>query len=263
MLSLARPGSAQAAPPPNDLFSGAASVTDGFSQVLNTTQATTDANDNQLNGQVCHFPYTDASVWYAVTVATDTILTVDVSGSNYSAGVMVGVGTEGNLQEWVCGIEMVNLPALAGTTYYVLVFDYQSDGGGNGGTLDISIAEAQPPTLELTVDPTGTFDAQTGVATLTGTYTCEHATSLSLFATATQQVGQGRGAAVQGSGGFDNEFVVCDGLPHPWSTTTTPSSGRFAGGELLTETSASVCANFVGCVSSFVDQAVHLHGGKK
>ena len=70
--------------------------------MLDTTQATTDGDDAQLNAS-CGAPATDASVWYAFTAASDIGVVVDVSQSNYSAGVLVGVGSQGNLQTVACG----------------------------------------------------------------------------------------------------------------------------------------------------------------
>ena len=95
-------GTALAAAPNNDMFPGATAVTIGFSEVLDTTEATTDSDDAQLNAS-CGAPATDASVWYAFTASSDIGVVVDVSQSNYSAGVLVGVGTQGNLQIVTCG----------------------------------------------------------------------------------------------------------------------------------------------------------------
>ena len=81
---------ALAAPPTNDTFAGATPATVGFGEVLDTTDATTDSDDAQLNDE-CGAPATDASVWYAVEGA-DVGVVVDVSQSDYSAGVLVGTG---------------------------------------------------------------------------------------------------------------------------------------------------------------------------
>ena len=110
--------SALAAPPANDAFANATQALIGFSEVLDTTEATTDSDDAQLN-ESCGAPATDASVWY-VLQGTDQGIVVDVSQSNYSAGVLVGVGTQGNLQTVACGPGTVGFFATAGTTYYVL-----------------------------------------------------------------------------------------------------------------------------------------------
>src|SRR5688500_14132605 len=78
---------ALAAPPGNDTFGGATPATLGFSEVLDTTEATTDADDAQLNAS-CGAPATDASVWYSFA-GSDTGVVVDVSQSDYPAGVLV------------------------------------------------------------------------------------------------------------------------------------------------------------------------------
>jgi hypothetical protein len=55
------PPLALAAPPSNDTFASATLVDFGFSEVLDTTEATTDGDDAQLNAS-CGAPATDASV---------------------------------------------------------------------------------------------------------------------------------------------------------------------------------------------------------
>src|ERR1041385_4939969 len=75
---------ALAAPPTNDTFGGATLATIGFSEVIDTTEATTDADDSQLNSS-CGAPATDASVWYSID-GTDSGVVIDVSQSNYTAG---------------------------------------------------------------------------------------------------------------------------------------------------------------------------------
>src|SRR6266568_485749 len=80
---------ALAAPPLNDTFAKATAAAIGFSETLDTTEATTDSDDAQLNAS-CGAPATDASVWY-VLQGSDQGVVVDVSQSNYSAGVLVGV----------------------------------------------------------------------------------------------------------------------------------------------------------------------------
>jgi hypothetical protein len=105
---------ALAAPPGNDTFGGATAATLGFSEVLDTTEATTDADDAQLN-ESCGAPATDASVWYAFT-GSDIGVVVDVSQSDYTAGVLVGSGSQGNLLLEACGPGAVGFFASAGTT---------------------------------------------------------------------------------------------------------------------------------------------------
>jgi Family of unknown function (DUF6299) len=248
---------AAAAPPSNDTFGGATVASLGFSQTLDTTEATTDADDAQLNA-TCGAPATDASVWYAFTAAADGGVVVDVSQSNYSAGVLVGVGTQGSLETVTCGPGTVGFAAAAGTTYYILAIDDQEDGGGNGGTLQISFNEAPPPpTVDITVDPVGRVDAQTGEAFLTGTYTCSNGDFIEVSGEARQAVG--RFVVVGFFGFFD--VGTCDGTSHPWSATVVPENGKFAGGKAMTVTFAFSCGTFQ-CAEDFVEQTVRLRGGR-
>src|SRR5262245_36312750 len=220
---------ALAAPPSNDTFVGAKPVVVGDSEVLDTTEATTDSDDAQLNLS-CGAPATDASVWYALD-GSDTMVVVDVSQSGFSAGVLVGVGSQGNLQTVACGPGAVLFFAAAGTTYYVLAIDDQLGGGGNGGLLSISFNEVQAPTVDITLNPFGVFNAKTGTATISGTYTCTNGNFINAFGDARQNVG--RLATIVGSFGFF-DFGTCDGAPHSWSADVFPQSGQFRGGKALT-----------------------------
>lgn len=245
---------ALAAPPSNDTFANATLVTTGFSEVLNTTEATTDADDAQLNAS-CGAPATDASVWY-VLQGTDQGVIVDVSLSDYSAGVLVGVGSQGNLTTIACGPGAVGFFAAAGETYYILAIDDQFDGGGNGGNLSISFNEIPPPpTVDITVDRFGTFNSRTGTATISGTYTCTNGDFIDVFVDARQNVGR---FSILGSGSFF-DFGTCDGEPHPWSAEIFPQSGKFKGGKTLTLTFAVSCGPFE-CGFGFVEQTVQLRG---
>jgi hypothetical protein len=248
---------ALAVAPSNDTFGGATAATLGFSEELDTTEATTDADDAQLNTD-CGAPATDASVWYAFTVASDIGVVVDVSQSNYSAGVLVGVGNQGNLQIVACGPGTVGFFAEAGTTYYVLAIDDQFDGGGNGGTLSISFDEAPPPpTVDITLNRFGKFNARTGVATISGTYTCTDGDFIEVFVEAFQNVGR---FTITGFGGFF-DVGTCDGTPHAWSADVFSENGKFKGGKTMTVTFAFTCGAFE-CAEGFVEQTVQLRGKK-
>ena len=255
-LGLSAPA-ALAAPPNNDTFANATVVAVGFSEVLDTTEATTDADDAQLNAS-CGAPATDASVWY-VLQGSDQGVVVDVSQSDYSAGVLVGVGSQGNLQTVACAPGAVAFFAAAGTTYYVLAIDDQFDGSGNGGNLSISFNEIPPPpTVEITVNRFGTVNARTGVATISGTYTCTNGDFIDVFVDARQNVGR---FTILGSGEFF-DFGTCDGTPHTWAADVFPQNGKFAGGKTLTLNFATSCGIFE-CGFGFAEQKVQLRGGHK
>jgi len=249
---------ALAAPPTNDTFASATPVAIGFSEVLDTTEATTDGDDAQLNAS-CGAPATDASVWYALD-GSDTGVVVDVSQSDYSAGVLVGVGSQGSLDLVTCGPGAVAFFAAAGTTYYVLAIDDQLDGTGNGGSLSISFNEIPPPpTVDIAVNRFGRVNANTGVATISGTYTCTNGDFLDVFVDARQNVG--RFFSIFGSGSF-SDSGTCDGVPHTWAADVFPQTGKFGGGKALTVTFAVSCGPFE-CADGFVEQTIQLRGGAK
>ena len=246
---------ALAAPPTNDTFAGATPATVGFGEVLDTTDATTDSDDAQLNTD-CGAPATDASVWYVLEGA-DVGVAVDVSQSDYSAGVLVGVGTQGNLEIVTCGSGAVAFFAAAGTTYYVLAFDDQEDGSGNGGSLNISFIDVPPPpTVEIALNRFGRVDIHTGIATVSGSYTCTNGDFLDVFVDASQKVG--RGSVLAGGSFFATD--MCDGEPHAWTIDLNPENGRFAGGKTITVTFLFSCGEVL-CTDGFFEQTIQLRGG--
>jgi hypothetical protein len=249
---------AWAAAPGNDVFTGAIAVNSlPFSDSINTTEATTDADDAQLN-TFCGAPATDASVWYAIQ-GNDSTVIVDVSASDYSAGVLVGEGTQGNLNLVNCGPGAVAFFAAAGTTYYILAIDDQLNGDGlNGGTLNISISEIVTPTIDsFTVNRYGTVNTRTGVATISGTYACSHADFIDVLVDARQPVGR---FLILGSGEFF-DFSTCDGTPHTWAAQVFPQNGKFAGGKTMTVALAYSCG-LLECAFGYAEQTVQLRGKK-
>jgi hypothetical protein len=245
---------ALAAVPSNDTFAGASVIgAIPFSASLDTTEATTDADDVSANAN-CGAPATDASVWYSLTPTVDGGLVVDVSGSNYSAGVIVVTGSPGSFTLEACGPGAVGFFAATGTTYYLLLFDDQLDGSGNGGTLNVLVAEIPPPpTIDVTVNPRAQFNPHTGEATLSGTVTCS---GEAVFSFLDMELSQkvGRVATVRGFSSID---VLCDGATHAWSATIAPDSGEFRGGKGASVTFAVACGVFE-CSIDFEERRVQL-----
>lgn len=250
--SLAFAAPVLAAPPSNDTYAGATVIGSiPFSASLDTTEATTDADDAEANLQ-CGAPVTDASVWYQFTAAADGGLVVDVSSSDYPAGVIVVTGSPGSFSIVTCGPGAVAFQTFAGETYSILVFD-DTAGGANGGTLIINVEDIPPPpVVDVTVDPTGTFDAQTGSATITGTVTC---TGTADFAYMEVQLRQTVGRfTVSGYGFID---FACDGTTQPWSIVVLPDNGLFKGGRSVAVTFAVACGIFA-CGEDFEEAIVRL-----
>lgn len=245
---------ALAATPSNDTFAGTAVIGSiPFSTSLDTTEATTDADDASANS-TCGAPATDASVWYSLTPATDTGLIVDVSASTFSPGVIVVTGTPGSFTLVTCGPGAVGFGAVAGSTYHLLLFDFQGDGGGNGGILNLSVSEIPPPpVIDVTVNPTAQF-SQEGSAILSGTVQCTGGPAE--FAVVQGELSQkvGRVATVRG---FFGTPVTCDGEVRPWQAEVFPQSGQFRGGKGASVTFAFACG-IVQCSFDFEERTVQL-----
>lgn len=247
-----------AAVPGNDTYAARTLVGSiPFTDTVNTTEATKDADDTALNAQ-CGAPAVDASVWYEVTAAADGALVADTSTSSYPAGLTVATGGPGNWTLVRCGPGAVAWPVSAGQTYALVAFDPQEDGSGNGGVLNITIDVAPPPpTIGVTVNPTATFNTKTGAATVSGSVTCSGAAD---FAFLEVQLSQSVGRfIIRGFGGTD---VTCDGVTRPWSLQVLGDNGKFAGGKALSVTFATACGAF-DCGVDFQERIIQLKGGKR
>ncbi|OGO56218.1 MAG: hypothetical protein A2V84_05510 [Chloroflexi bacterium RBG_16_70_13] len=241
-----------AASPGNDAYAGR-TVIDSipFAESVDTTEATSDADDAEANAG-CGAPAIEASVWYEISATADGVLVVDVSSSTYAAGVIVATGAPGGLTFVTCGPFAVGFEAAAGETYLILAFDFEA-GAGNGGTLNITVAELPPPpVVELTVDPTGHFNAWTGSATITGVITCTGGEGPGKIGVQlSQSVGRFK---FSGEGGAE---FACDGTTQPWTAEVTSASGKFAGGKATVSVFAFACG-LGGCSEDRVERAVML-----
>lgn len=250
-LAFAAPVLAQA--PSNDTYPARTIVAAlPFNESLDTTEATTDPNDAELNDQ-CGAPFTDASVWYEFTATEDGALIVDVFGSTYSAGVIVATGGPGTFSVVACGPGAVLFETTAGETYAILAFDDQGDGNpANGGTLDITIdLPPPPPTVDVTVNPVGQFTTS-GSAVISGTVTCIGDADFTFIdVELRQRVGRFVISGV-GSTGF-----VCDGTTSPWSIEVVASNGVFKGGHAVSVTTAVACG-LIECGADFEETTVKL-----
>jgi hypothetical protein len=250
VVALAAP--ATAAPPSNDTYAGRTVLASGsIAQTLDTTEATTDADDAEL-GALCDVPATDASVWYQATATADTLAVAQVTQSSYSARAIVATGSPGNWTVLGCW-SYVSWWAAAGQTYTVLVVDDQTDGGGNGGELGVTISVA-PPTMDVTVNPVGHFNATTGSATISGTATCSGADELAYVHAELRQT-VGRVSTVRGTG---YRLVPCDGSTQAWSIEVVPDYGKFAGGKATNVTDAEACRSMFVCAHDREDLIIML-----
>jgi uncharacterized protein DUF6299 len=244
-----------AAPPLNDTYAGRTILAGiPFAETVDTTEATTDADDVAWNTN-CGAPATDASVWYELTTATDVGVLVDVTGSDFSAGIAVVTGTPGAFVLEACGPGLVGFFAAAGVAYSIIAFDDQEDGttAVNGGMLSISFDELPPPpVVEITVDPVGHFDSRTGTATVSGTVTCTgEAQFTELDVDLRQRVGR---VVISGFGITD---FACDGATHAWSVEVFGQNGLFKGGKAAAVTVAFACGVF-DCGTAIAEATIQL-----
>lgn len=217
---------AVAAAPANDTYDGRVRLTIPSTVVQDTSEARSGALEQTLNRH-CGAPVMDASVWYRFRQPVDTVAVLDASASDYSAGILVASTYEGRRRVVTCNPDMVALDVAGGRWYDVVVFDWQNDGGGNGGTLVLNgYVPTRRATVTGTVDPKATFEAQTGGATVTGTMTCTGSTYWAgVDVTLTQRAGR---LLVNGWGGRN---LGCDNGTRTWTVTISDASGLFRGGE--------------------------------
>lgn len=258
VLSLALAAPVVAAAPANDVYAGREPIAIGDSLTVDTTEATTDADDVEMN--VCGAPAMDASVWYELTATADGFIGIDVSASSYSAGVFVATGGPGSFEVVACGPMAVAFEAVTGQTYAILAIDDQLDGGGNGGTLEIQVAELPPPPeVDLTVNKTGQFNSATGSATISGTVTCTGGPAEFSFIDVFVRQAVGR-FFVDGYGFI--EGFTCDGTTQEWSAEVFGFNGTFKGGKALSVAFAVACGEFL-CGVDFEEHVVQLRGGRR
>jgi hypothetical protein len=263
LFSLAVAAPAAAAAPSND-DAGSPTVIGGlpFTDSVNTTEATADADDPG-----CFGPGTNASVWYAYTNGADPVtLLADTTGSDYTTTITVLTSSPAG-EIVACGIDGAQFPAEPNTTYTFMVaacFNFAGpapaaigcDPDATGGSLVFSLnAAPPPPEVELTVNPLGTFSKVTGSATVTGTVLCTgDAFYTEIYLQLTQTVGR---FSIIGSGYLSPEAFACDGTVQTWSVDVVGITGQFKGGRAAAAVVAYACGEF-DCGYDEVLQSVRL-----
>lgn len=249
-LTLPWAAPASAAAPSNDIQANATAITSlPFSETVDTSEATTDAQDAALNAE-CGAPATNGSVWYSWTAPAglDGVV-VDVSASSFTAGALIAASDgQGGWNVVTCGPDATGTDVVAGQEYLILAFS--DNPGVTGGTLRITVDAATIPDIAMTVDPKGKVDRY-GNAVLTGTVTCSGGDFLEMWSGLKQAVGR---FAITGEGWGSS---TCDGTTQQWSTTVVPSNGKFAGGKAASFSWAFSCGA-VFCAESYADQVVRL-----
>ena len=235
-------GTVEAAPPLNDDPSGALVLSVPSTIVQDTTEATTSAEEAALN-DFCGAPTLENGVWFIATATESGPRAIDVTGSDYSAGILVAEGSPGSLAPLLCGPGVVSGFVEAGTTYYVMVF---GDGGtpATSGTLVVeTFIPPPPPVIDVTVDPVASVD-RSGVARLTGAVTCTSDDPEAFLFIVEGELSQRVGRFTIRGSFFTELFIPCDGQTVSWEGLVAGENGTFAGGRAAAVTYAVGCGSF-------------------
>lgn len=258
--SLATASVAQAAPPPNDDIANATVVNAlPFTDTVDTTEATITPDEAQLN-DYCGAPAMEHGVWYTATPVGSGTGIIDVTASNYSAGIVVLLATDDGLQPIACGPGIVSGPFTAGQTVYFMVF---GDGGSvaTSGELVVVVREAvPPPAIEVTVDPVATVD-RSGAATITGTVTCTAPDGQGVVLGVDGSVRQRVGRIFINGFFFSSLGIPCDGTTTQWSALAVADNGKFAGGKAATVAVSFGCGTDL-CSTGYVEATVQMKKGR-
>lgn len=212
---------AAAAPPPNDNEGGAIEFgTLPFTHTMDTSEATASGP---------RFCPTRASVFYAFTSNVTERVQVDTIGSDYDTTLAVYRRTNsGEVRAVKCNDDRFGLAsgvrfrAAAGRTYFLMVGQCCSNVGGGGGQLVLTATEVADVPLTFSVDVTGgTADASTGLATVTGTVSCNERSLVAREMTLRQV----RNGFFVARGGFFIGVACTPGGPIDWSVEVDTDTG--------------------------------------
>jgi hypothetical protein len=243
-ITAAPVAAARPAPPANDDIANAVVIAAlPYSASQDTKRATASPDDGGCGGE-----QDLATVWYTFTPTADTRILVDATASSYEVGVNIFESTADGRFVISCFQGPGTADLMAGTTYYLMFAACCT--GENGGTLSFTITELPLLEIGLTVDPTGTVNPRTGVATVSGTVTCSSPTDVSIDGRLRQRVGR-----ILISGFFFTS-VACDGSA-AWSATATGENGVFGPGEATVEAFAFACDEF-GCADAQASATIRL-----
>jgi len=223
--------SAVALPPPpaNDDFDAATIVGDlPFSDAIDTRGAMFQLEPGHCSTPVFGGPLIGGvgpptNVWYAYTPTEDTRVTVDTSGSNYTALSTAFSGQRGALVPLGCDPARFTFTAHAGQTNHVMIAGSPST---FGDLLQVSMTGRPALRIQVALDAAGGFDPRSGSAFIGGVARCSRPAQIVVAGTLHQPRRR-----VQG--GF-SAVVACDGAT-PWRATVTPDGSgngprRFAAG---------------------------------
>jgi len=203
---------------------------------IDTTSATTAADDPSCAGN-------GHSVWYAFTLSSDVTVEIDTFNSDYDTTLSAYTGSPGNLTQIACnddagdGVQSaIVFDAMGGTTYFIMAASFFDS---PGGTLFLH-ADVPPPPLHigLTVSSTGLVNPKTGVATVSGTITCNNDARYFIASELDQRIGR---QILRGFFGIDD---VCTAPSSGWSAQVTAENGLYVAGRAVVSAFARASDGF-------------------
>jgi hypothetical protein len=242
--------------PGNDEITGATVLGPApFHVEQSTVEATTSADEAAWN-DFCGAPALEQGVWFTATPTVDAHITVEVTASDFSAGILVLTGEPGSLTPVFCSPGVVSGPVTAGQTIYLLVFgDGLNEQKTSGNLVLDTYLTPPPPAIAVTIDPRGTVDKE-GVAHVSGTVSCssDDPTGVLFDVTGTLRQRVGRGF-VEGSINA-LQLTACDGVTRAWNADVI-GDGTFAGGRTATAVVGFGCDTF-SCGEGYAESVVKL-----
>ena len=149
MSTVATAGPAWGAPPSNDDVGGAVVITEPLPFTFTeSTVGRRPARRKRHSTASGGVPVFEQGVWFTATSTLDGNVAVDVTASDYSAGILVLTGTPGNFTPVNCAPGRISGPVTAGETYFLVVF---GDGLSTttSGNLVLTVAPSFPLNVRL------------------------------------------------------------------------------------------------------------------
>ena len=256
-------GPAAAAAPGNDTKAGAVVIPNSlpYNYTQSTTEATVDSGESAASSYCLGVgaPAFEHAVWFKATIPAGLTqaIRVDVSASDYGAGIAVLLDNGGTLSAIDCVPGAYVTPgAPAAGTYYLVVFGDGTTATTVATSTSRSISFHRRPTFPSPSTRPGLQPrkAEPGSPELSPASAMVRMAVFSVDGSITQTVGRLIISSYFSSG----QSIPCDGETYPWQAYAPPTNGKFSGGKSITVSTAFGC-NDAGCNAGYAEATVRLN----